>query len=246
MKRKRLVIIITLFIGISLTALSIVTFTPISAQVLLQAVATSLPDRPISPHFPLPPALTKQFTGSNFDAQPAYSTYMRLTDDTGSLSIEVPTAWTDVGTGVWTVGGKALGVYIAAAPDLGSFNASRAEPGIFFGASTQIASIQGANRTQTPNSFIGQMLTNEAMVRPGVCQNGGRFAYQDNFYLGNYDLTLNCSTGNRGEIDLVTLPPSQQYFTLLRIHLNSHADLDAATHILDTFQVTNPTLKDDG
>jgi len=171
---------------------------------------------------------------------------MRLSDDTESLSIEVPAEWKDVSTGIWNVGGKPVGVFIAAAPDLSSFYASHAEAGVFFGASPDLmGSIQRASRAQTSNAVIGQLLADEAGRRQGSCQNGGRFAYHDNFYLGNYDLTLNCASGNRGEIDLVSLPPSQQYITLLRIHLNSQADLNAATHILNTFQVTNPALKDD-
>jgi hypothetical protein len=144
------------------------------------------------------------------------------------------------------VGGKAVGVFIAAAPDLGSFYTSRAGAGVFFGASTDLAgNSQGTNRAPTANSVIGQMLTNETGHHQGLCQDGGRFAYHDNFYLGSYDLSLNCTLGNRGEIDLVTLPPSQQYVTLLQIHFNSQADLDAATHIFDTFQVINPALKED-
>jgi len=41
------------------------------------------------------------------------------------------------------------------------------------------------------------------------------------------------------------MPPSQQYLALLRIHITSRADIDAATHILDTYQVLNSSLKDE-
>jgi len=171
---------------------------------------------------------------------------MRLSDDNETMSIEVPSEWGDVETGDWIVRGKTVGVFIAAAPDLGNFYASRANPGVFFGASRDLAGrAQGTNLALTGNPAIGGLLADEASRRPGRCQAGGRFAYHDNFYTGNYDLSLNCMAGSRGEITLVTMPPSQQYLTLVRIHVNSQADLDAATHILDTYQVDDPSLKGD-
>jgi hypothetical protein len=245
MKRKIFVLAL-LLLSVTVSGLIVVAFTPVSAQSPVQAAATALPGRPVSPHFPLPNALTKQLSGANSAVQPAYSTYMRLSDDTGTISIEVPAEWGDVATGSWKIQGKDIGVFIAAAPDLGNFYASRAEPGVFFGASHDLSGIfQAPNLTLTSNPAIVQRLIDAAGNQQGRCKDGGRFNYHDNFYSGNYTLGLNCLSGSQGEITLVTMPPSQQYITLLRIHVNSQADLDAATHIMDTFQVEDPRLSDD-
>jgi hypothetical protein len=243
---KRFFVPFALMVGIILVGLSAVTFTPISAQISSQGFATPIPNQPRPSHFQFPQVLVDQLALSSFNTQPSSVHYVSLTDDVDALSMETPSDWSDIETGPWIVQGQTVGIFIAAAPDLGAFYASRAEPGVFFGASRDLV---GSTRVMSPaevtNPVIGKVLLDEEGSRQGRCQDGGRFSYRDNFYLGDYDVSLNCASGSRGEITLVTMPPDQQYMMLLRIHITNQADMAAAAHILDTYQVINPSLKDE-
>ena len=242
MNHKRLWISIALFIVLGLIGFNAAA-SAISAQ--SQPAATPAPGRPVAPRFPLPQALVADVAALN-PAPTAYTNYVRLTDDSDFLSIEIPAEWSDVETDRWVVRGQDIGIYIAAAPDLSQFYDSHSQPGVFFGASIVLVGNQRvANGALTTHPALRQLLSDEKASRRGQCQDGGRFSYQDNFYLGNYDLYLKCQSGSPSQIVLVSMPPSQQYLTLLRIHITSEADLDAASHIFESYQVLNSSLEDD-
>jgi hypothetical protein len=197
----------------------------------------------VAPFSPFPDEVLDQFAGA---APSLYSNYMSVTDDVESMTMQVPSEWHDVETGRWIVKGQDVGIFIAAAPDLDRFYESSSEPGVFFGASRDLA---GSKRVANPalmlNPAILNLLSDEHGNHQGRCRDGGRFAYENDFYRGQYDVYLNCVQAGQGELVVVTMPAHQEFITYLRITIINQSDLAAAAHILDTYQVTNPRLQDD-
>jgi hypothetical protein len=178
---------------------------------------------------------------SGFD----YVNTSRVMDDIESISMRVPRSWRDVESGPWVVDDQTVGRYIAAAPDLYQYSVGSG-PGVFFGVSTSLAGNQKvSNPALMVNPAISQLLLHEQNQKQGQCQSNGRFAYSDNHYQGDYDLYLDCINGQTGQIVLATMPAHQNYISLVRITINSEADLIAANTILNTFQVLNPSLEDE-
>jgi hypothetical protein len=184
-------------------------------------------------------------TPQNATGSTAYTNYVRVTDDIEAMSLQVPIEWNDIQTGTWTVRGRDVGLFIKASADLNHF-ASSDEPGVFFGVSRELADAPAvSNPALTLNPAILRLLSDQKANRQGRCRDSGRFAYQDNFFRGDYDLYLDCTEGGVGEIVLVTMPAHQSYLTFLRINLRSADDLYAATHILESYQVLNGSLADE-
>jgi hypothetical protein len=238
MSRKRALILISLIIliagGLVLTAY---------ADFLNPDHTLDLQVTRIGPQSPFPQAVTSQFASAG---QVVYTNYRRVTDDIESISMRVPTEWDDIETGPWMRNGRQIGIFIAAAPDLDKFYNSDLEPGVFFGVSRDLA---GKNRVTNPalvlNPAVGQVLGTERANRQNRCRHGGRFGYQNDFFRGEYDSFLDCKRAGQGELVIVTMPAHQEFVTVLRIGVVTQADLDAAAHILDTYQVLNPSLDDE-
>ncbi len=57
-------------------------------------------------------------------------------DDSGTLSIEVPREWVDVSGSEWVVDGREVGPSVTAAPDVDAWYSSWDAPGVFVGVST--------------------------------------------------------------------------------------------------------------
>ena len=166
--------------------------------------------------------------GSDFgDTTAAYDEYVEVVDDTGTLIMEVPTAWAaDVdGSPLLYDDGSFLAASIAAASDLDGFYTTYATPGVLFNA------IETEGQTSDMDTLLNDLSGNYD------CIYDGRYEYDDGVYIGLYDLYLDCGNVGSVLIELVAEPSSQQYFTYLLIQAISDADLDALDHILDTFFV---------
>jgi serine protease Do len=166
--------------------------------------------------------------GSDFgDTTATYDEYVEVVDDTGTLTMEVPTAWAaDVdGSPLLYDDGSFLAASIAAASDLDGFYTTYATPGVLFNA------VENEGEASDMDTLLTDLSGNYD------CIYDGRYEYDDGVYIGLYDLYLDCGNAGSVLIELVAEPSSQQYFTYLLIQAISDADLDALDHILSTFFV---------
>ena len=69
----------------------------------------------------------------------AISGTVDLVDDSGVLAVSVPAAWADVETTVWSRDGVEIGPSLSAATDLAAWISGWGTPGMFLGATDQIA-----------------------------------------------------------------------------------------------------------
>ena len=78
------------------------------------------------------PAATTTTLAATFDP----GRFNAASDDSGTLSIEVPREWVDVSGSEWVVDGREVGSSVTAAPDVDAWYSSWDTPGVFVGVST--------------------------------------------------------------------------------------------------------------
>lgn len=78
------------------------------------------------------PAATTTTLAATFDP----GRFNAASDDSGTLSIEVPREWVDVSGSEWVVDGREVGPSVTAAPDVDAWYSSWDTPGVFVGVST--------------------------------------------------------------------------------------------------------------
>ncbi|NCC37394.1 MAG: serine protease, partial [Chloroflexia bacterium] len=84
-----------------------------------------------------------------------YDGYEQITDANELLIVEVPTSWSDVSSGTWNFAGRELerSVGMTAAPDIDAFINTWDSPGVFIGASQQLAQEMSVADLLDQNAF---------------------------------------------------------------------------------------------
>ena len=160
----------------------------------------------------------------------AYSEYVAVIDDYAAIQVEIPSSWVDVDGTPWVDGGDVIGSSIYAAPSLEDFIGTWGVPGVIFNVSDDLARLAGYQ----------QLLDLYRADYMGACKLDGRYDYQDALYRGKYDLFVNCGGPGGASFLLLTAVPIDRptdFLILVQVQMISDADVAAAQHILDTFQV---------
>jgi serine protease Do len=164
-----------------------------------------------------------------------YSGYTRVNDNEDKITLQVPVEWSDIETGEWAYKGQNVGVYVAASADLGNFYSTRSQPGVFLGVSHALENAYGRDG----------MLKLEKGDFSGRCTYKGRFDFQNQFYVGQYDHYTNCAGGTPNLLTFTTTSADKKSLIFLRIVAVSQADLEAVDKILSSFQVLGDPEVDD-
>jgi len=195
-----------------------------------QYLEGQLNGRPLETSFSFESELGSIVGGNSGATNGTYSNYEWVTDDFGSITVELPSDWADVDGSPWVDDGEVIGAGISAAASLDDFFSYWDEPGIFFGASDDLAQLGG---------YV-QLLD---ILRPEFiqdCDLDGRYEYEDVLYRGRYDLFTNCG-GSEGSLFMVlTAVPVDdptEYLILLEVQIVNDADLEAVDRILESFEV---------
>lgn len=165
----------------------------------------------------------------DIDTTGTYSGYEMVTDDYGSIQMEIPVEWTDRNGGYWEDGGDTIGAAISASADLDGYNQTWSESGVFFGASDDLARLGG---------YVN-LLDVRRDVFVDSCKLDGRYDYEDAVYRGKYDLFTNCDDTGNAYIVLTAVPidDPQAFLILVEIQITKETDFDALDRILATFEV---------
>jgi serine protease Do len=163
-------------------------------------------------------------TGDPSGGATSYDSYMTITDFTNSMSVEVPSAWTDVDTeSLWYVGDEVVGARLSAATDYDAWVNGWSTPGMFFGASTSLAGVYTVDSLLDDQDFSDQ------------CTYDGRTPYSDELYDGAYDVYFNCGGADTLFVVVAAEPPSGAFIMLIQVVVVSDADLEALDAILASF-----------
>ena len=162
----------------------------------------------------------------------SYSSYEWVSDEFDAITVEIPTEWADRDGSPWVDDGEVIGAGISAAASLDDFFSYWDEPGIFFGASDDLAQLGG---------YV-QLLD---ILRPDFlasCELDGRYDYEDILYRGKYDLFANCGGGGGSLFMVLTAVPIDDptdFLILLEVQIVHDGDLEAVDRILDSFEVVD-------
>lgn len=149
--------------------------------------------------------------------------YALVSDDTGLLTVSLPTQWSDVdGSAEQTASGSAP--TIRASTDLGLYTTTWDVPGVYFAASAELGSVD-------PNVLLDGLAFDE-------CTSTGREDYADAVFTGLFEAFENCGGTGTQLLNVVAFPSDAAYAVVVSIQVVSDADLEAVDTILRTFNTT--------
>jgi len=147
--------------------------------------------------------------------------YVNVSDDSGSITVDVPASWTDIdGTAV-----PEIGPSIWASPDLDSFLATYDTPGVMVEA-TGLEGPADLQRVLDDIDFSDS------------CTYNGRTEYTDAFYEGLLDEYVDCGGEGASVFVVVVTDEAQTLVARVLVQAVEPRDLDAADRILATFVVS--------
>jgi serine protease Do len=152
--------------------------------------------------------------------------YTTVTDDEGVLVMQVPTVWADVNGALWEDETRVIGNSIAAAPSLDDFYDTWDTPGVFFGASEILWQETEYGDLLDSNDFSD------------LCNYDDRYDYEDDVYLGEYDVWTDCGATDTALVVLEAYPAGAEFVVLVQVQVVTDADLEALDTILATFDAT--------
>jgi hypothetical protein len=159
--------------------------------------------------------------------------YVSVSDDGGTLSVDVPTTWANVFGNGWHAqglppvrSGEVIGPGLNAAPSIAAWRdvADLETPGVFVGASEEILD------HYTPQSILRR-------VSFAGCRTAGSSSYTNADFTGAI-VTWSCGDGGAQWRVLAATPTeSRAYLVYVQVKLVSSADIEAYNRILGTFDV---------
>ncbi len=182
------------------------------------------------------------FSGLSLPGGEAYADYTTVTDDSGTLEVEVPTDWDDVDPGPGTdpdqEGQDDAVSYdqILASTDVDAFNSGYGTPGVVFNDAPVETKAGGVSASE-------QQLTNYAnrIGLDDACGDSETFDYDDGTYTGSAELWPDCGD-DAAAVVAVSAAPEQGSRLFVSVQMVTDPDIDAAVKVVETFkQVSSGT-----
>ena len=188
--------------------------------------------RELETSFSFAEELGGEVEGEEGETVAKYDEYVLVQDDYGAIQVSVPAAWSEIDGSAWVDSGDIIGASITAAASLDNFNAYYSEPGVFFGATDDIADLGG---------YIQLLDVYRDWAREDDCTFEYREDYEDPAFEGAFDVFSNC-LDSEGVLVILSAKPhsSTSLLVLVMVQIMSDADLDALDEILNTFDVIGP------
>jgi len=165
-----------------------------------------------------------QLVDQSSASTPAYSDYMSVSDDTGTIVVEVPVEWADVDGSPYPLQDGTEIPDVAASSDLGAFLETYDVPGVEVSA-TDISVID------VPTAMTE--------LAPAECTSAGSEAYDDPVFEGEIEFFTDCAgTGTIYVLLAATYKPEPERIALMQAQITADRDFDAIVRVLDTFNFT--------
>jgi hypothetical protein len=157
--------------------------------------------------------------------------YRTISDNYGSIQVDIPNTWTDVDGTEWVYDDEVVGASIIASADVDSFMSSWSQSGMLFRVSDDIAKLGG---------YV-QLLDAERAYYQELCELESRYNYEDPLYEGKYDLYKKCGgSGGPYFIVLSARPIVDKTAFLMLVEVlyeEGENEIEVVSRILDSFQV---------
>lgn len=183
-------------------------------------------DKPLEQTFSFAEAIEEETDiEETAEGEEAITGYVSLVDDTGQISIDVPTEWSDVDTSPLVLDDGTELPFIIASPSIQGFNDTYDTPGLFYGVLTQ------------PTGDVSGTLASFAPTDT-TCVDGGVTPYEDAVFTGEYQIWTGCGGSESIGVVLVASPiDGSGYQAVIGAQVVSEADLDALDQAFATFNV---------
>lgn len=159
-----------------------------------------------------------------------YGNYVSIQDETGSLTVDVPSEWGDVDGRSWEEEGVLMGPSLWAAPDLTGFQETWDVPGLIFDATDAVTRVGGSQGwLETEMDLISQ-----------YCSFDSSYDYSDPLYQGQYVIYSDCGGAGGTSYVILTAEPIDDpgtFVILVEVQIVADRDWDAFQRILDSFVV---------
>ena len=154
-----------------------------------------------------------------------------VADDTGAITVQVPTAWADRDMGQNQVDGVAV-PSIWVAPDIEAFVDRWSGPGVM------VELLTGPAATGSVEAVLEDMSVDVATA--DACDATAEYAYDDGWYTGSALLHSGCGGSGSALLQIVAAEGVGRMLTV-QVQMTSTADIDAAVQVINTFQaITAP------
>lgn len=164
-------------------------------------------------------------TGPLDDTGEEYAEFVQITDDSGSISVEVPAEWSEVdGAPITLEDGTEL-QNVSAAPDLAAFFGDWTSPGL---------SLTVTQTDMAPDELLDQLVSGASEA----CSDAGRQDYDDGLYQGRIQYYSACGGTEAAVVGIAAAPAEGGFTAFVIVQLASEADVAVLDHIVQTFTVT--------
>ena len=151
-----------------------------------------------------------------------YDGYTELVDDTGTIQVKVPTAWSDTDT---APSGEDEWPYVLASADIDGVISDWTTPGVFVVHQSTAGSEQDELDAQ-----------DDRVDLTGTCQAMQSFEYDDGSYTGLAELWTGCASDQAAELVISTSVDGDHLLAM--VQMLTEADIDAAIRVIETFSFT--------
>jgi Protein of unknown function (DUF2510) len=153
-----------------------------------------------------------------------YNGFMSVSDDSGTIVVDVPVQWSDVDGLPWVLDDGTALPDVAASSDLGAFSETYNAPGV-----------------EVTATDIGVIDVPTAMTEfaPLECTNAGSEPYDDSMFEGEIAFFTDCGGTDTVYVLLAaSYKPEPERIALMRAQILTDADIDAVVRVLETFNFT--------
>jgi serine protease Do len=156
-----------------------------------------------------------------------YSDYVAVSDDSGTITVEVPVDWADVDGRPYVLDDGTELSNVQAAPDLEAFLTRWDVPGLSLTAATDIGA--GIDTASLLDEFSADAAA--------ACTDGGRDDYDDGLYTGQVQYFTDCGGTTAATAFIVARPAGDEFIALVQVQMVTEADFAALDRIVATFVV---------
>ncbi len=170
--------------------------------------------------------IVEEESGGSLAGGTEYTEYTEVSDDSGTISVEVPTSWSQVDGAPITLEDGTVIANISAAPDLQAFYDNWDSPGL---------SLSGAGPEM--GSDVNELLTQITANAAEYCTETAPQDYDDGLYTGLIQVFTGCGGGSAVLLAIAAQPADASFTALVLIQLATEADIAVADKVVETFVI---------
>ena len=202
-----------------LTVAAVLTALPLALTGCTTIVAT-----PVTPTTTTPTAEPIEVDKPTNEPIPPASDFTTVYDDSGIVSVNVPSTWTDVVGAQLTNSSGVVFYNVTASPDIAAWQSGWDVPGV------------SVSSTQDPSIVIEDII-NGTIAGPGAeCEAPETGDYDDGVYVGTYVYLENCGGVGTDYVSIVAQDADKTHFIICTIQMVSDEDKSTVRdEILNSF-----------